>query len=210
MNRRRFIRIGSITVASAAVLAACDGDDDDGGGDTSAGRPDTGDGTDIDVTILRTASSLEELAIFAYQRVSDSGLVTTTAIADTVMLFEEQHREHAALFQGATEEAGGEPFTEPNPALLEQLQRMIDALTNEAGVARLAYDLESVAAQTYQASVGKFTDPTLNQGIMTVGGVEARHAAALAQALGQLGVAPPPVPVAFQVTDDAVEAGTGL
>ncbi|MGH9027614.1 MAG: hypothetical protein ACRDWD_16085, partial [Acidimicrobiia bacterium] len=60
-------------------------------------------------------------------------------------------------------------------------------------------------AQTYQADVGTFTDPTLNVAIMSVGGVEARHAAVLASVLGE-----DPVPVAFQVTDNAVPAGTGV
>jgi signal transduction protein with GAF and PtsI domain len=40
---------------------------------------------------------------------------------------------------------------------------------------------------------------------MSVGGAEARHAAALAQALGV-----PPVPQAFEATDRAVAAGNGV
>ena len=73
------------------------------------------------------------------------------------------------------------------------------------GVVALAYDLEVVAAQTYQSNVAGFEDPALNAAIMSVGGVEARHAAALASVLQQN-----PVPAAFQVTDKAVMAGTGV
>ena len=58
---------------------------------------------------------------------------------------------------------------------------------------------------------GTFTDPKLNPAIMAVGGVEARHANLLAQVLGSLGdPSAMPVPKAFQVTDKAVMAGTGV
>ena len=62
-----------------------------------------------------------------------------------------------------------------------------------------------VSAETYQADVGTFKDPSLNAAIMTVGGVEARHAALLRSVLMQT-----PVPKAFQVTDMAVQPGTGV
>jgi hypothetical protein len=209
INRRRFIQIGGVTIASAAVLAACsDSDDDDssGGGDGGGdGNGDGAQGSDTDITILRTASSLEELAVAVYQTAIDSGLVTTMAVVDAAMLFQSQHQEHAALFEGATEDAGGQSFTEPNPVVMEQLQPAIDALTDETGVVQLAYDLENVAAQTYQSAVGAFSDASFNVATMSVGGVEARHAAVLAQVLSQ-----PAVPVAFQVTDNAVMVGTGV
>ena len=206
INRRRFIQIGGVTIASAAILAACsDSDDDSSDGGDGDGDGDGAQASDTDIAILRTASSLEELAVAVYQTAIDSGLVTTMAVVDAAMLFQSQHQEHAALFEGATEDAGGEPFTEPNPAVMEQLQPAIDALADETGVVQLAYDLENVAAQTYQSAVGAFTDASFNVATMSVGGVEARHAAVLAQVLSR-----PPVPAAFQVTDDAVMAGTGV
>jgi hypothetical protein len=66
-------------------------------------------------------------------------------------------------------------------------------------------ELENVAAQTYQSNVATFMDPSLNAAIMSVGGVEDRHAAALAGVLKQA-----QVPAAFQVVDKAVKAGTGV
>ena len=208
INRRRFLQFSGLTIAGAAVLAAC-GDDSDSGSssstDTDAMTGGATTGGTTDVTILRTAQSLEELAINVYQIAIDSSLVTTAAVASAAMLFQEQHREHAELFSGATEQAGGKSFAEPNPAVLDMIQPTIDSLSDENGVVSLAFDLETVAAQTYQGDVGMFTDPTLNVAIMSVGGVEARHAAVLASVLGQ-----DPVPVAFQVTDMAVPAGTGV
>ena len=164
-----------------------------------------------DVTILRTASSIEELAVAAYQTAIDSGLVKTAAIADAAKLFQSQHKEHSASFQAATKAAGGQPFTMPNPVVLAAIKPMVDALKDEKGVVALAFQLETAAAQSYQSYVGAFTDPKLNPAIMAVGGVEARHAAVLSQVLNSLGdTSTMPVPKAFQVTDNAVMAGTGV
>jgi hypothetical protein len=207
LHRRGFLRIGGLTIASAAIFAACGGNDDDansaattGATSTTAARRDSDD-----VTVLRTASSIEALAVAAYQTAIDSGLVSTAAVADAAKLFQAQHREHLELFAGLTEQAGGMPFRDPNPAILEQLQPTIDALMDEMGVVQLAYDLEVAAAQTYQSNVSMFTDASLNAAIMSVGGVESRHVAVLATVLGT-----PAVPVAFQVTEQAVAAGTGV
>jgi rubrerythrin len=221
LNRRGLFKIGGITVASAAVLAAC-GDDSDTSGSaaTTAAAGTTvapgGAGTTAvsgmsgDVVILRTASSIEELAVAAYQTAIDSGLVTTTAVGDAAKLFQAQHKEHSGLFQGATTAAGGEPFAEANPALLDALKPMIDGLKDEAGVIAFALELEQVAAQTYQANVGTFADPSLNVAIMSVGGVEARHAAVLASVLGAMPGSEQLFPTAFQSTTKAVMPGTGV
>ncbi len=213
LARRRFLQIGGLSVASAAVIAACSSDKKTGStttlpSSTSAATTTTAGKADAknDITILRTASSIEALAVAAYQTAIDSGLVTTAAIGDAAKLFQSQHREHLAFFVGLTEKLGGTAFKDPNPAILAQLQPTIKALKTETGVVTLAYNLELAAAQTYQSDVGNFTsDMTLNQAVMTVGGVEARHAAVLAGVLKKA-----PVPKAFQVTDGAVPAGTGV
>jgi rubrerythrin len=223
LNRRGLFKIGGITVASAAVLAACGDDGDTSGaaattaasGTTAApGSAGTtaasGVSMSSDIVILRTASSIEELAVAAYQTAIDSGLVTTAAVGDAAKLFQAQHKEHSGLFQGATTAAGGEPFAEANPALLDALKPTIDGLKDEMGIIAFALELEQVAAQTYQSNVGTFADPTLNVAIMSVGGVEARHAAVLASVLGAMPGSDNLFPTAFQSTMKAVMAGTGV
>ncbi|MGH9014041.1 MAG: ferritin-like domain-containing protein [Acidimicrobiia bacterium] len=200
LDRRRFIRLGGVTVATAAIVAACVGDDEKKSADETGTRR----RSENDATILRTASSIEALAVEVYRTAIESDLVTTKTIADAAKLFQSQHQEHGALFEAETENAA-EPFTDPNPVLVDQLRPTIDALDSETGVIQLAYDLEVVAANTYQANVGSFDDNRLNQALMSVGGVEARHAALLAASLGL-----PSVPSAFQVTDDALRPGTGI
>jgi hypothetical protein len=214
--------VGGVVLLGGAVLAACGSDNRNwwwGAATTGAATgaatttPTTAAAASAggDVTILRTASSIEELAVAAYQTAIDSGLVKTAAIADAAKLFQSQHREHSAQFQAATKAAGGQPFTMPNPAVLAAIKPMVDALKDEKGVVALAFELETAAAQSYQSYVGTFTDPKLNPAIMAVGGVEARHAAVLSQVLNSLGdTSTMPVPKAFQVTDKAVMAGTGV
>lgn len=202
-NRRRFLQIGGVSVLSGAILAACGSDDKDdaaAGGTTADGK-----GTANDRTILRTASSLEHVAIDVYEKAIMSGLVTTAAVGDAAKLFQQQHRDHAALFEGATKEAGGEPFATANPAVLESLGGRIAALKSEMDIIVLARDLEGVAAATYQSTVGAFDNLKLNAAVMSVGGVEARHQAVLNSVLKQNANA-----VAFGKTDGAVAPGTGV
>jgi Ferritin-like domain len=201
VTRRRFLQIGG-TVTLGAVLAACLGD-----GDSETAREDTGgaEGRRTDIVITRTFASIEEVAVTVYGAGLGSGLLATSAVVDLANLFESHHREHAALFRGATRDLQGEPFTEANPVVMEQLRPRIDGLRDEIAVVALAFDVETVLAETYQATVGAFGDKSFNVASMSVGGAEGRHAAALAQVLEQ-----PPAPLAFQGTEQAVPAGTGV
>jgi Ferritin-like domain len=201
ITRRRFLQIGG-SVTLGAVLAACLGD---GGSETA--REDTGgaEGRRTDITITRTFASIEEVAVAVYGAGLGSGLLATSAVIDLANLFESHHREHAALFRSATRDLRGEPFTEPNPVVMQQVRPRIDGLRDEAAVVTLAVDVETVLAETYQATVGAFGDESFNVASMSVGGAEARHAAALAQVVRQ-----PPAPLAFQGTEQAVPAGTGV
>lgn len=220
LTRRNLLRVGGFGIAGAAVLAACGSDSNDSKSTTaSTGAPATTIKTDTtmmtdttvmsdgatDVVFLRTASSIEHLAVAAYQIAIDSGLVTTAAVGDAAKLFQSHHVEHAAFFESATKAAGGEAFTEANAAILAQLQPTIDALKDEMGVLTLALNLERAAAATYQSGVGVVTDLSLNKALMSVGGVEARHAAVIAGVLAQAAV-----PLSFGTTEGAVPAGTGV
>jgi Ferritin-like domain/TAT (twin-arginine translocation) pathway signal sequence len=201
LTRRRFLQIGG-AVTLGAALTACIGD---GGNEQSQDNTGGAEGRRVDITIVRTLSSLEALAVVVYETGLGSGLLTTPAVADLANVFQSHHREHGALFQGVTRDLRGTPFTQPNPAVLQQLQPEIDALRDEAGVVALARDTEAILAETYEATVGAFGDKSFNVAAMSVGGAEARHFTALAQVLGQ-----PPVPSAFQGSGRAVPAGTGV
>ena len=206
LHRRGFLRIGGIAIASAAIFAAC-GSDDDESASTADEAVDAAkdEVSDRDITVLRTASSLELVAVQVYQTAIDSGLLATAAIKSAAELFQKHHNDHAELFQGATKEVGGEVVEEPNAAVLGSLQPRLGGLTDERAVAFLAYDVEVAVAATYFSSAGTFAARRLNQTAMAVGGIEARHAAVLAAIIGQ-----PQVPRVFQTADGAIAPGTGL
>ncbi len=196
-GRRTFFKFGGATLMGAAVLAACGSDDDDddaGSSDTTDGGSTDGGAGEMDIALARTAASLEKLAVDVYQTAIDSGLVTTAAIGDAAGLFQSHHQDHLDALNGAISGAGGEEVTEANQAVFDALvQPALDALTDEAGVVVLAFDLESAAAQTYAFAGGALSVPALRSTIMTIGGIEARHAAVLqvaAQAMSPLDVFP--------------------
>lgn len=216
-NRRQFLRIGGLTIAGSALLVACGGDDDDSAGDTTtsaagasssttAGGGTTSTtapaGSEMDLTLLRTASSIEVLAVNAYQAAIDSGLVTDAAVGAAATLFQSQHMDHGAALQAQTESLGGEAYTDPNPFLQENVvDPALAAVTDQLSVVQLALDLENAAAQTYTLAGGLLSTPTLRQIIMSIGGVEARHLAVLRGVVDGAGVAQ--VPVGFMPTEDA-------
>ncbi len=160
----------------------------------------------IDVTLLRTASSLEALAIAAYQAAIDSGQVTTPAIADVAVLFQAQHEDHLGLLVATTEDLGGTPYEDPNPVLLEALQETIDAIpeADELVIVQAAADLENVAAQTYAYAGGVLTTPELRAAIMSIGTTEARHLTLLKSVLEQEPVEFPFMPVRDRVPSEAL------
>ncbi len=192
-GRRNFFKVGGATLMGAAVLAACSGDDSDDAGGTSTTGAD-GDGADMDLALARTAASLEKLAVDTYATAAGSGLVTTAAIGDAAGLFMDHHQQHLDALNGAIKSAGGNEVTEANAAVFDAMVKpAIDALKDEAGVVQLALDLELAAAQTYVFAGGALSQPALRSTIMTIGGIEARHAAvliAVAQAKSPLEVFP--------------------
>jgi hypothetical protein len=201
LTRRRFLQVGG-TLSVAAVLAACLGD-----GSSKRSRDSSGGATGrrADATIIRTLSSVEGAAVAVYATGIESGLLTTPSVANLATLFRAHHQEHAALFEGTTRDLGAEPFAGPNPIVMQTLQPGIDSLRDEAAVVGLAFDVETILADTYRATMGTFADKSFNVAAMSVGGAEARHAAALAQTLGL-----PPAPQAFEMTERAVPAGSGV
>lgn len=183
-GRRQLFKVGGATILGAAVLAACGSDDDDASGDPSSSTTAAGSGgdaeTNMDLPLARTAASLEKLAVDTYQVAISSGLVTTMAIGDAAKLFQEHHQTHLDALNGVISSAGGEEVVEQNEAVFEAVvEPAVAAARTEADIVMLAYDLESVAAQTYAFAGGALSVPELRSTIMTIGGIEARHAAVL-------------------------------
>jgi len=213
LNRRRFLRFGGLAVATSAVFAACGSTSGSTSSPTTAAPTTTGgtgSGNATDIVILRTATSLEALAVQTYQTAISSGLVTDSTVAAVAKDFMGQHQQHLQQFAAATTQAGGQAFTQPNPVVYSQvIQPALAKVKTQTDVLALAYTLESAAAQTYQSTVGVLSKPAYNTAVMSVGGVESRHVALLGLVLNSSQYPPYPAQ-GFQTDTGAVKAGTGV
>ena len=139
----------------------------------------------MDIVLANTAISLEVLAIDTYQAGIDSGLVTTKAVADAAKLFQEHHVAHRDALIATVDQAGGTPFNQTNAVVKSALvDPALSKAASEADVVALAFDLENAAAQTYVFAATALSTPALRSTIMTIGGVESRHATILGQVAG--------------------------
>lgn len=209
INRRRFFRLGGAAVAASAVIAACKGATPPVSAVPATTTTTMLVATAADANILRTASSIELLLQSVYGTFISGGLVKTAATLDLIKLFQSQHVQHQSLFDRTARGAGATPFDQPNPVLMQQLvQPRLAALTTEAEVVNLAYDLEHMASATFQANIGMVSHPALNTDFAAVGATEARHVALWAIISGKSGTGTPDN--AFQVDTDSVRGGTGV
>ena len=210
-TRRTLFKFGGATIIGAAVLAACGSDKDTKSTTTAApgttgatattmspttmgstmgsatSTPSTAEmsGAEMDLVLARTAASLEKLAVDVYG--SAAGLLTTQAIKDAATMFAGHHQQHMDALNGVITKAGGKAVTEQNKAVYDALiAPALTAAKTEADAVKIAVMLEEAAAQTYVFAGGALSTPALRSTIMTIGGVEARHAAVLHMAaMGQ-------------------------
>jgi rubrerythrin len=194
-GRRQFLKIGGVTVAGAAVLAACGKDDNKSsststtaakGGTTTAATPTTAasGGGNQDAVLLRTATSLELLAVAVYGTAIP--LIKDATIKSAATLFMEQHSDHAKELQAATKESAGasQVYTKPNDYVNTNVVKpALPTLKTDADIGKFALTLENTAAATYVTAAGLLSTPDLRAAIMAIGGVEARHAAVLSGVL---------------------------
>ena len=180
-SRRQMFKLGGGAVLGAAVLAAC-GDDDDAsaptagdGSNTTAGEG----GGNMDLTLAKTAASVEALAVAVYTNPAVGEIVTNETVLAAAGLFAEHHQAHQDALNGVITGAGEEKITEPNQVIFDAMVQPVLDDPSEAKVLQLALDLEGAAQQTYVFAAGKLSTPELRSTIMTIGGVEARHWAAL-------------------------------
>jgi len=196
-SRRNFFRLGGVTILGAAVLAACGSDDDDTASTTpgtNAPAPTTPATTpateppttepgaaNMDLTLAKTAASLEKLAVDVYGQAG--GLLSTPAVIAAATMFAGHHQMHLDALNGVITGAGEAAITQMNQAVYDALVApALASAASEADAVNLALALEEAAAQTYAFAAGALSTPALRSTIMTIGGVEARHAAVLRMA----------------------------
>jgi len=199
-DRRGFLVVGA-AAAGAALLAACGKSSDKG----STGATTTTVALSArDALTLKTTSSIVELEAAVYQRAIDGNVFKSAGTAATAKLLLAQHQAHATLLEGETTKAGAQPFTQPNPALMQQYKPRIDGMGDEASFLKLAFDLSQQSSATCMAAVGNVDDANLNVVLASIGGVEARHVALIGQMINQQ------VPTGSFASTAGVAPGTGV
>jgi hypothetical protein len=200
MDRRGFLRLGGLTVATTAVLAACRNKKpaaqipiDGSNPGYSAPKDEPVD----DIVLLRTATSLELSIVDAYTKMLESNYVSDSAITDLFKVFSDHHSKHAEFLAAATTSAGGTACTTLNPKITSYLiaPLLAQVAANTAGAGEdaksLAYGLENLAQATYQGVVPVLSQPSLRKAALSVGSIEAEHAAVLGAVLNPDNLVPP-------------------
>jgi hypothetical protein len=197
-DRRRFLALGGATVAFSAIAVAC------GSGSSDEALPFTGTvpppgrsipparGREEDITLLRTAQSIEALAVEVYQQVLAGDLLTDSTATRMARLFEGQHAENIPVVGDLVSSAGGDPHPQPNPYLWETVfAPALEAAAAEADVLTQLLAMEATCSQNAAFANELLSTAELRQSLTAVGSPSARRSSVLLE-LQSL----PPVPFA--------------
>jgi Ferritin-like domain len=171
----------------------------------TSGTPTTGSGKLTgDLAVVALAASLENLAVQTYA----AGISAATAgklgtVPPAVVTFAQtaksHHTQHAAAWNavlaGANKTAVTGVDTTVKTAVVDPA---FSRVKDVGGLAKLALQLENVAAATYLEAISVVTAPAGIKTAATIEPVELQHAAILSFVLGDY-----PVPDAFTKVDDA-------
>ena len=191
LDRRGLLRTGGLALSFGAIVAACgtnrNGNDDPGRVGEAAPSATLPDASVNDVVLLRTAQSLEYVALDVYETASGLNVLQGAAAA-AVERFVTDHIDHAGRLGQLIGDLGGEEFACANPFVTDRVVGpLVEAISTSDDVLRdvlnTAYALENLAAASYQALVGSLTDAALRKEMMLIGADENRHAATLAIAM---------------------------
>lgn len=209
LSRRRLLGGGGLAAGLAALAAACGsgGKGEDTGPTGSEATATAGARSNRDVDVISFAAGLEVLAVGTYQAALDAAATgrlapVPPAGAELVKTARAQHQLYLDALNQVVTAAGRPPVARPNPPLTAVVQSRFASIRDFAGLARLARDLEQIAAATYLSVI-----PTLEgkdaiklAGQAHINGME--RAAVLAYLLGEY-----PVPDTFAGTDRAAKPG---
>lgn len=220
VNRRGFLAIGG-ALSAAALLAACgsDGDakpDEDQplGSDsttTTKGESETtttaatGDmSPEQDLELGAFAASLEVLAVNTYGAALDAagkGALgdVPPAVAEFVTTAQKQHQAQLDKWNEVLTGAGKDEVTEPPADLEKSVNDEFAKVKDVAGAAKLARDLEMIAAATYLAVIPMLATEDAIGLVASIQPIDMQHVAILNFALGEY-----PVPDTFATTEKAV------
>jgi hypothetical protein len=199
-SRRGFLA-GSGLAIGGLILAACSSSKKSGTSTTTA-TPTSGATRDLHIAAL--ATSLENLAIATYQGgidAANAGKLGTVppAVVTFAQTAQRQHTDHAAAWNAILKSGGKSTVTGVDMTVKTGvIDPAFAKVTDVAGLATLALQLEEVAAATYLESIALLASTGGIQTSASIHPVELQHAAILNFVLGQY-----PVPRSFSTTDGA-------
>ena len=150
-----------------------------------------------DLAVVALAASLENLAVGTYQAGIDAATKGSLgevppAVVTFAMTAQSQHKDHAAAWNGVLTGAGKKAVSGVDTTVKKSVDKAFAGVTDVPGLAKLALDLENVAAATYIAAIDVVKTPAGIKTAATIQPVELQHAAILHFLLGEY-----PVPDAF-------------
>ncbi len=180
-----------VAVAETTLAAAA--------ADTTVAAPASGD-----AAIAMLAAGLEVLAVNTYTAALDAAGAgklgdVPPAVATFATTAKAHHQAHLDAWNKVLTDAGA--VTEPNSTLKPKVDADFAKVTDVVGLAKLALQLEEIAAATYLSASRRIIDKAAITLAGSIQVIDAQHAAILHYVLGEY-----PVPDVFAKTDLAVAA----
>jgi hypothetical protein len=185
IGRRDVLRLGGLTIAVGALVAACG---EGRNGSSAPGR--VGQATPItdpptyvvdDAVLLRTAASLENTTDQVYGAILDLGKLEG-ANKSVVEQLQTLHQTTATTMNDLVVEAGGEAWTCSNPWIDERVIKPLEEVISKSDdVARDIYNttvaFENILAATYQQLAVALTKPAQRVASATAAAQASRNSA---------------------------------
>jgi hypothetical protein len=208
-STRRGFFLGAAGAVALGAAAACSNGQTAAPGTSSSAEPSTpaapAETYVGDLKVVALAASLENLAVTAYggalkkAGAGDLGTVPP-AVGTFIQTVMKQHSDHAQAWNAVLSKAG-KPTVNDAPLTITQDQvAMLNAAKSVPDVAKLALNLENVAAQTYTFATANVSDAGGIMTAATIQPVETMHAAILNFILGQY-----PIPDTFIGTSNSLK-----
>lgn len=227
MSRRGALRLGGLTVAMAAVVAACSNTEAGDLGRVGLAPTTTKlpDASYTDVTLLRTCSSLQHSLLEVYNTIKDDDELLDSANRPLVERLIADAQSTAKIFEDLTVEHDGEVWacgnTKFDSALIEPAMKRITMGTEATAEAQaipasddkrrdvlnLVQGMESIIGAAYQQYTALFNDASLREPVITAGVRGARHAALLALTIDPANYVSASDQAAAEVSTDTLPAG---
>lgn len=187
-SRARFLKLaGGVGAVGAmsALLAACGSDSGSGGSSGTTRETDREEEEDTSTTTTTTSASgdleivnyaltLEYIEADFYRAVIDSGLFKGKEL-DLIKTFGEHEQTHVEALE-STAKTLGEPAAKPETTF---------PLEDRMSVLNLAATVENLGAAAYLGQAARIEDSEILAAALAIHTVEARHAAALNQLIGE-------------------------